>query len=171
MKSHKHQSSNDCKLLTYDSDQLLHCVLRYPLHEIWYALCILWVFAYLLAGELLRSFYPREVFANHSNIFVKPRHNTWSAFWFLKFSNSCIMISWMPISQKIWEYSFWLVLNTPEIFSGLFITVESFISRHISSCALSEYMVLYSCKLFLRGYVGLKIGKNKILPEIFVFHF
>lgn len=81
------------------------------------------------------------------------------------------MISWMPISQKIWEYSFRLVLNTPEIFSGLFITVESFISRHISSCVLSEYMVLYSCKLFLRGYVGLKIGKNKILVEIFVFHF
>ena len=100
--------------------------------------------------ELLRPFHPRAVpLADHPFIFVKPRHQNWRAVTFWKFSNSRILISGMPIPQKIYDSSSWLVFNPPNKCSWHFATAEAFNSRNISRCTFRIYKYIY---IVLYGY-------------------
>ena len=89
----------------------LHCALRYcmryDLHFLFYKILHI-----PPTPELLRPFCPRVfTLADHWNIFVKLRHQTYSAISFQKFSNNCILISGMPVSWKIKDFWFWPVFN------------------------------------------------------------
>ena len=58
--------------------------------------------------QILEFFLPecrriKTPYATH----IKTRHETWSSISFLKCSNSCTLISGMPISRKIWDFWFW----------------------------------------------------------------
>ena len=74
-------------------------------------------------------------------------------------------MSGMPVPQKILNFSFRLVLNAPKKFSGHFATIEPYVSRPISGCTFSIYIIyigFYGYKLFLKSYTGLKIKKSSI---------
>ena len=136
--------------------------LRFSLQEIWFTLCILQIFAYF-TPELFRLFCPRTIpFANHSKLFVKVRHQIWSAIRFWKFLNNRTWIFGMPISWKIQDFSFWPGFNASKKFSGYFGVAAYVIFRHshLYVYTFRIYLVLYGYKLFLTSYVGLKIRKN-----------
>ena len=66
---------------------------------------VFYKFLHIFAPELSRPFHPRAVsFSNHLNILVKPRHQTWSAIEFFKFSDSHILISRTPIPWKLQNF-------------------------------------------------------------------
>ena len=133
-----------------------------------YILFAFYNFLYILPTELFRLFCPWTVpFANHSISFIKVRCFTWSAIRFKNFLKSCTWIYGMPISWKIYDFSFWPVFNAKKKKKKkkknqrYFAIVEYVIFRCISRCTFI-ISVLYGYKLFLISYVSYKIRKNMI---------
>ena len=74
---------------------------------------------------------------------------------FWKFLNSRTWIVRIPISWKIYDFSFWPVFNASKIISGYLGVAAYVISRHISGYTFRILPVLYGYKLFLTSYVGI----------------
>ena len=118
--------------------------------------------------RLLRPFCPRVfTLADHWNIFVKLRHQTYSAISFQKFSNNCILISGMPVSWKIKDFWFWPVFN--KIFR-FFYNNWIFLFLDTSQGLFSEYVVLYGEAIFNKLHRS-KNQKKYFLCKFFFFCF
>ena len=72
---------------------------------------------------------------------------------FCKFSNSRTIVR-IPISWKIYDFSFWPVFNASKIISGYLGVAAFVISRHISGYTFRILPVFYGYKLFLTSYIG-----------------
>ena len=70
-----------------------------------------------------------------------------------KFSNSRTIVR-IPISWKIYDFSFWSVFNASKIISGYLGVAAFVISRHISGYTFRILPVFYGYKLFLTSYIG-----------------
>ena len=128
-------------------------------------------FLHILPPELFMLLCQRTVpFANESKFFVKARYQTWSAIGFENFQRVPHGFLGCQFLEKYRIFYFDWFLKHLKKFQGILQWLNMF--GHIFRCTLKIYIVLYSYKLSLTSYVGLKIKQNlKFLQFLRFFHF
>ena len=100
-------------------------------------------FLYIFAAKLLRPFYPKTVpFPSHSFFYSEAKTFNLKCYQVLKVFSSSTMISKMPISWKIQDFSFWPVFNASKKFQNFLQQSKLFFLDRFP-VVLSEYIQFY----------------------------